>query len=170
MDERLRGRGLWIGLGGLAIVFLCVLVCGLGALAFLGVRSGPVYVPPAAGAGGGTVAPGYYYAPVGAGLLGSLGTGISLLFRFLLFGLLLLLVLRLFRHLFWGRRAWRMHAWPQPPEGREGQGQEYAAWGPWAWHRHYRGWHCPPGWGPPPREEQGESEGPAAAGPGEAAA
>ena len=31
MDERFRGKELWIGLGALGIVFLCVMLCGMGA-------------------------------------------------------------------------------------------------------------------------------------------
>jgi hypothetical protein len=33
MDEKLRGKGIWIALGALALIFLCVALVGLGVIA-----------------------------------------------------------------------------------------------------------------------------------------
>ena len=104
MDERLGGKGLLVGFGALAIIFLCLMLCGLGAMATFWMRSGPMYgegyIQPPSGEEG-AVPPQVYYGPggvgrhVGYGPLGIVGFGFSLLFKLLFFGLLLLLLVGL---------------------------------------------------------------------------
>ncbi len=161
MDERFRGKGLWIGLGALAVVFLCLMLIGFAAMATLAPRLAPAYgavpqvQPPAGTEGGAVPAPYYGYAPLrghlGGGLFGVIGFGIGLLFKFLFFGLLLLLLFRLVRHLFWGPRHWGYrHCGPywggKPPAGEEGEKPTGPPWGPRAWHHHPKGWGPPPWW------------------------
>jgi hypothetical protein len=167
MDERLREKKHWIVLGALAIVFLCVLLCALGAFGMLVVRSGPAYVQPPTGEEG-VVPPTMYHGrgPLsmgqygGWGPFGIIGFGFSLLFKLAFFGLLLLLLFGLIRRLFWGRR----HPWPpywgKPPQGKEGEKGSGAAWGPWAWHHHRKHWGPHPGWGaePEPAGREGEPD------------
>ncbi len=143
MEKHLRGKGLWIGLGVLGVLFLCLLVFGAGTMMFAG-RSAPVYVQPAPGAEGAAPLPqGYYgHGPMGLGrhggfgLFGIIGFGLGLIFKLLFFGLLALLLLGLVRRFFWGHRhpAW-MH-YGKPPKGEKWEGKPHA-WGPpWAWHHH----------------------------------
>jgi hypothetical protein len=162
MDEKFRGKGMWIGLGAVAIVFLCLMLIGFAAVAAFAPHLGPIYgvapqvQPPAGSEGGAVPAPYYGYAPLrggaGFGLFGILGFGIGLIFKLLFFGLLLLLFFRLIRHLLWGPRHWGYRHWgpcwgAKPPEGKEGQGPSGATPGPWAW-PHHRHWGPPPWWAP----------------------
>jgi hypothetical protein len=181
MDERFRGKGIWIGLAALALIFLCVMLVGFAAVATLAPRLGPAYgvvpqvQPPAGGGGEAVPAPYSGYAPIRGywGPFGLVGWGIGLIFKLLFFGLLLLLLFRLVRHLFWGPRHWGYRSWGppwggQPPEGKEGEGAPQAARGPWAWHHHPKHWSGR--WGPPPwwGSEPGESAGAGEAGGAEA--
>ncbi len=153
MDERFRRKGFWIGVGGVAIIFLCLMLCGLGALSMFATRSGPVYVQPPAGEEG-AVPPSTYpgHGPLGMGWYGGwqppgilrLGIGILTL---LFFGLLLLLFLGLIRRMFWGHRWWGPPLGYKPPQSKEGEDEPHAAWGPWAWHRHHKQWGPPSWWG-----------------------
>jgi hypothetical protein len=161
MDERFRRKGIWIGLAALALVFLCVMLVGLAAVATLAPHLGPgsVAVPEQ---GNGYVPIRGYWGP-----LGFIGWGIGLIFKLLFLGLLLLLVVRLVRHLLWGPRHWGYRGWGppwmgRPPEGKEGEGTPGAGRGPGTWHRHaghWPGhWGPPPWWGAPPEEGFGPSE------------
>lgn len=158
MDKHFRGKGLWIGLAVLGVLFLCFAMFGAGAM-MLTARSGPVYVQPPAGAEG-AVPPTQYYGhgPMGmghggAGLFGIVGMGIGFLFKLLFFGLLLLLGLGLVRRLFWDRRHWAYRHWGPPcppgtqPKGKAGEDDPHAGWGPPPWHRHGKHWGPPPWWG-----------------------
>ena len=95
MDERFRGRGIWIGLGVLAIVFLCVMLCGMGAM--FATSRGTVYVQPP-GAEEGAVAPHVYQGSFFGGRHGAIGPfafifgAIGLLLKLGFLGLLLLLL------------------------------------------------------------------------------
>jgi hypothetical protein len=141
MDERFRGRGLWIGLGAVALIFLCLLMMAGAAGAVLAPsRAAPVVVQPPAAGEGAVQPPAVYYGP---GLLGGLGYGIGVLFKLAFLGLLLLLVLGLVRRLFWGPRHWWAHYCAPVPSGEGWQGQPGGAQ-PQA-HRHW--FHR---WGPPP--------------------
>jgi hypothetical protein len=155
MDERFRGNRLWIGLGALAIIFLCVALCGFGAMASMFMRSDIGYAPapyvqPPAGEEGVVPPPTYYqdHSPLGMGRYGNTGLfgfvsgAIGLLFRLVFFGLLLLLLLGLVKRLFWGPR----HHWAcypgRPPKGKEWKGRPHPGWGPWAWHGHGAPWEA----------------------------
>lgn len=171
MDERFRGKTMWIGLGAVAIVFLCVALCGFGAMATLFLRSGSTYevvpyVQPPAGEEGAVPPPVQYgHGPVGLGRhdgwgpLGILGSGISLIFKLLLLGLLLLLLFGLVKRLLWGRWSWCPPYWHRSPEGKEGESKPQGQ-GPWAWHHHRKHWGPPPWWGaePEPAREQDEPD------------
>jgi hypothetical protein len=154
VDERFRGKGVWIGLGALGIIFLCLMLCGMGAM-FAGPR-GAVYVQPPAG-GEGPVAPPVYH---GYGPFGFILAGVGFLFKLAFFGLLLLLGLGLVKRILWGHRCWGPAPGWKSPESPQGEGNAYAAWGPWAWHRHHRRkhWGPPPWWGPPPEAEEEADE------------
>jgi hypothetical protein len=146
MDERFRGKGIWVGLGVLAIIFLCLMMCGAGVMVMLGTRVGPAYgvvpqvQPPAAEEG--AAPPAIYHGYGGSGLFAVLSSGIGLLFKLLFFGLILFLLFGLARRLFWGHRHWCPPYPGQPPEGKDWKGQPHA---PWAWH-HYRQHGRPPPW------------------------
>jgi hypothetical protein len=148
MDERYRGKGIWVGLGCLAIIFLCLMLCGAGMILMLGTRSGSVYgvvpqvQPPAVE--GGAVPPTIYYGHGGAGPFGILTSGVGLVMQLLFFGLVLLLLFGLVRRLFWGRRHWCPTYPGRPPEGKEWKGKPH---GPWAWHHHRPHGGPPPWWG-----------------------
>jgi hypothetical protein len=156
MDERFRGKKHWIGLGALAVIFLCLILCGLGAMAMVMVRSGPAcgvvpqVQPPVSQEG--AAPPAIYYGPMGMGWFGHSGPfgfilgGIRLLFGVALFGLFLLLIAGLVRRVFWGPRSWCPPYWCRPPQGKEGEGKPQEQ-GPWAWHHHRRHWGPPPWWG-----------------------
>jgi hypothetical protein len=158
MDERFRGKELWIGLGALGIVFLCVMLCGMGAFMTLVSRPGPVHMPVPQvqpPTGDGSVAPPpatyYGYGPMGAPRFGGFSF-IGGLFRLAFAGLLLLMFIGLIKRIFWGRRRWgyhhcgpggKMHGpWSPhykggPPGGKEWKGKPHAGWGPWGWHEAY---------------------------------
>jgi hypothetical protein len=137
MDERFRGKGLWMGLGVLAIVFLCVMLCGAGALGTMFMsRSGPVYgvvpqVQPPTGDEG-AVPPAYYGPGYGVPHVGFSPFGF--LFKLAFAGLFLLLLLGLIKRIFWGPRHWHRHHWGGPPRGKAWGDKPHPGWGPWAWH------------------------------------
>jgi hypothetical protein len=168
MDEGFKKYGLWIGLGAMAVIFLCIMLCGAGAMISMIGRSIPTYAPvphvaPPAAEDGSAPPQAYYYPP--APYFGSRYTGFGLfgfLFRVVCFGLVLLLVIGLFKRLLWGRRHWRYRfcgpPFPgKPPKGGEPE-QDAAEWGPWAWHRHHRRWGPPPWWGPEPESGKGGAQ------------
>lgn len=158
MDEGFKRNGLWIGLGAMAVIFLCIMLCGAGAMVSMFGRSVPAYAPvpqvaPPAAEDGAAPPQAYYYGPspfsggrhMGFGLFG-------FLFRVVSFGLVLLLAIGLFKRLLWGPRHWRhRYCGPphpgRPPKGSEGE-QGAAEWGPWSWHRRHKHWGPPPWWGP----------------------
>lgn len=140
MDERFRGKGVWIGLGALAIIFLCLMLCGLGTMAMFATSRDPVYVQPPAGEGG-VAPPPAQYSPGpwgmarhgGFGPFGIISFGLGMLFKLLFFGLFLFLLLGLVKRLFWGHRRGGLHHWGKPPQGKGWKDHPHAAWGPWAW-------------------------------------
>ena len=156
MDERFRGKGLLIGLGAMAIVFLCILLCGMGAM-FAGPRSQVYVQPPVAQESSAPPPPPalYGHGPAGvgrygvAGPLGFIFGAIGALFKLAFLGLLLLLGLGLVKRFFFGHRCWGPPPGWKPPEAQEGEGKAYAAWGPRAWHRYHRHWGPPPWWAAP---------------------
>lgn len=173
MDERFRGKGLWVGLGVLAIIFLCVMMCGVGAM-FAGPRSA-VYVQPPVAEEGVTAPPPppafYGHGPAGVSRYGAVGGpfgfilgAIGALFKLAFFGLLLLLGLGLAKRLFFGHRCWGPPpGWRPPPgwkqpEGKEGEGRSYATWGPRGWHRHHKHWGPPPWWEAPSEPDAEDDE------------
>jgi hypothetical protein len=164
MDERFRGRGIWVIAGIVGIVFVCLTLCGLGAMVTTFTRSEAVYIQPPVDEGG-AVPPQVYQSPFGMGrsaghgLFGLLASGIGLLFKMAFLGLLLLLLLGLVKRLLWGPRHWQpRHRGPhyghQPPKGKTWRGQPHA-WGPWAWH-HGKPWEAED----EPADEEGEPEDP----------
>ena len=170
MDERYRGRGLWIGLGAAAIVLMCLFLCVFGALFSVSTGSAPVYVQPPAGEEGAVAPPATYgQTPFGLGRHAGFGPlsfiagGIGLAFKLLLLGFLVLLFAGLLKHLYWGRYRWPAHHGGMPPHPRGEPDRPGAPWGPWAWHCHgKRGW--PPHSGPSPRpggdQQEDEPDGP----------
>lgn len=143
MDERsgsgLRRRKLWVGLGAVAVVFLCLAVCGLAAL-FLG----PVRAASGHWAFDG-VHPPFLGRYAGWGLL-----GISVALRLLFFGLLLLALILVLRRVLWGHHTKDPRFWGGQPGGRgEGAGHR-GAWDSETWHQHARHWGPPPWWASPP--------------------
>jgi hypothetical protein len=167
MDERFRDRRIWAIAGVAGIIFLCLMLCGMGAMAtmFLRPGTGMVTVPqvPAAPAEGAVVAPPVIYGPAGGGLFGFLAFGIGMFFKLLFFGLILLLVVGLVRRLFWGPHyGWGAHRrWAHyhglhkhghgPPVGKEWKDRAHT-WGPWA------AYWCGEPWqeGDEPSGEEGE--------------
>jgi hypothetical protein len=169
MDERFRGKGLWIGLGALALIGLCAVLC-LAAAAFFALHPGQAHrvaldVQPTAVQEGGAV-PSTYYGPAW-GMDRPRGFGpVRLFFRaglcilpLLFLGLSFVVVICLARRRCWGHGHWGPPPGTQPPEGQN-------RGGPWAWHHHGHPWGPPPGPGPAPEPpgEQGESEEPDTAG------
>jgi hypothetical protein len=146
MDEMVRRRGIWIGLGVLALITLCVMACGLGAMFFTGAARDPIYVQPPAAEEGFAPPPAYHgYGPLTAGRhaggpFSLIFAGIGFFFKLAFFGLFLLLLLGLVKRLFWGRRCWGRHYRGRPPEGKEWKGKPHHMWGPWAWHMHAERW------------------------------
>jgi hypothetical protein len=154
MNEQLRGKGIWIGLGGVAIIFLCLMLCGMGAMVTLFTRPEPAYAPapyvqPPSGEEGVAPPPSYYHGggPLGKGAHGHGGPfgfffgAIGMLFKLAFFGLLLLLLIGFVKRLMWGPRHWSYkhcgpHHWGKPPKGKEWKGRPHPPWGPWAWHGH----------------------------------
>ena len=156
MDELYKRRGLWIGLAALGFIFLCVMLCVLGAFFSITSRSGvmvgalPQAAPPA---GGESVAPPavQYYSPGPVGIHRHGGFHpFSILMKLFFFGLLLLLGIGLLKRIFWGPRRWaHYHRWAhqggKPPAGmwpkdKQGKHPPHPAWGPWAWHAHGACW------------------------------
>jgi len=150
MDEGFEKNKRWIGLGALAIIFLCVGLCMFGAMATMMFRSVPAYAPApytqAPAVEEGAVPPPLPYqghGPLGMGRGGHRGGPVGLLFGFVgglfklgFLGLLMLLFLGLVKRIFWGGRcfaphppgkAWKHKAWKHKQHG----------WGPpWTWHEH----------------------------------
>jgi len=166
MDERFRGKGLWVGLGAMAIVFLCMMLCGMGAM-FAGPRS-QVYVQPptAEESGAPPPLPAFHgRGPTSLGRYGAVGPlgfifgAIGALFKLAFMGLLLLLGLGLVVRIFRWHRCWGPPPGWKPPEGKESEGKSYAAWGPRAWHHHHKHWGPPPWWDAEP-EADAESDEP----------
>lgn len=165
MDERFRGKGIWVGLGVLAIIFLCIMMCGLGAM-FAGPRSAVYVQPPVAEEGVAAPPPpaAYGYGPAGVGHYGTVGPfgfvfgAVGALFKLAFFGLLLLLGLGLVKRLFFGRRCWGPPYGWKPPEGKEAEGKPYASWEPRSWHRRHRHWPPPPWWEAPSGPEAEDDE------------
>ena len=166
MDERLRGKGIWVGLGVLAIVFLCIMMCGMSAM-FAGPRSA-VYVQPLVAEESSAPPPQppalHGYGPSGSGRYGALGPFgfffgiIGAIFRLALFGLLLLLGMGLLKRIFFGRRCWGPPPGWRPPGGKEVDEKAYATWGPRAWHRCHRRWGPPPWWEAPSEPDTEDDE------------
>lgn len=142
MDEHLRKNKHWIGLGALAIIFMCLALCGVGAMATMFFRGGPdvaavPYVQAPAGEDG-VAAPPVTYGHSRTGMMRGgpfsfVGGAISLLFRLAFFGLLLLLLIGLVKRIFWGpgwgARHWAAHRRGMPPKGKP-----HGHWGPpWMW-------------------------------------
>jgi hypothetical protein len=142
MDEQFRKSKLWVGLAAAAILFLCVALCGLGAMVTMGARSSTVYLQPPAGQEGAAPPQVYHSNPGPWGLGGSAGTGllgfifgaVGFLFRIAFLGLILLLLFGLVRRLFWGPRHGWAHFGPRPPCGPKGWDKSHPWHGPWAWH------------------------------------
>jgi hypothetical protein len=154
MDERFQRSRLWIILGALGILFLCLMMCGLVTMAFGVMRSGPVYgtipqAPPAPGAEGAAPAQVTYSPWIAGGPLGFVVQGVGLLIKLAFVGLFVLLFFGLIRRLFWGPRHCGPGYWGKPHEGQSWRGKAHPGWGPWARH-----WH-----GEPP-EHRGEPASP----------
>jgi len=167
MDERLKGKGLLVGFGALAIVLLCLMMCGFGAMFTMSGARAPVYVQPPAVEEGAVPPPASYgHNPLHMGRHGATGPlgfvfgAIGGLFKLAFLGLLLLLLLGLVKRVFCGHRFWGPMHWGhmpggphhrgKPPEGKEWKGKPHGMWGPWAWHCH--GHYAEPG-GKPAGEE-----------------
>jgi hypothetical protein len=143
MEERFGRKRLWIGLGALGLIFLCLMACGLLTVVGLVPRPAAVVPQPGAtlgqpqGSEDGAVPPAQAYdygRPAagwfpGGGLLGLLAYGISLLFKVAFWGLLLMLLLGLVRRLFWGPR----HRC-SPGSHEHWKEHPHAGWS--AWHSH----------------------------------
>jgi hypothetical protein len=170
MDERFRGRGVWIGLGAAAILFMCLLMCVLGAFTSVTTGRAPVYVQPPVGEEGVVPPPtSYGHTHFGLGRHGGYGPfsfiagGISLAFRLLILGCLLLLFAGLLKRLCWGRRHWPAHYGGMPPRHEDDPDRHDSPWGPWAWHGHgRRHWppHGRPSQAPSDDQQEGEPDGP----------
>ncbi|MGD9047263.1 MAG: hypothetical protein PVF77_04370 [Anaerolineae bacterium] len=147
MDERFQDRRIWAIAGVAGVIFLCLMLCGMGALATMFLRSGTglVTVPqvPAPPAEAGAV-PQVYYGPGGGGLFGFLTYGLGMFFKLMFLGLILLLAFGLVKRILWGPRHWGPHRrWAHyygphkhrhgPPGGKEWKGRAHP-WGPWAAH------------------------------------
>jgi hypothetical protein len=171
MDKHFGRKGMWFALGALALVFMCILLCGAAATVFAP-RGGGGWVQAPAVEDGAVPPAVVYHGHGGWGPLGILGAGLGLLFKLAFFGLLIVLLLRLVRRLFWG--GW--HTCPPPwygpwqgasqgASGGEGEAPAPGAgWGPppwkhhaWRHHRHHR-WGPPPWWGPQPPGQAPERE------------
>ena len=89
MYERVRGKGLWVGMGCLSVLFLCLLLAGAAAsVLFAPARLVPSYGgPPVAGEGAVPPQAGLDFHP-----LGFLFFGVRALFKVAFLGLLLLLL------------------------------------------------------------------------------
>lgn len=165
MDKRFGRWGMWVALAMVALLFFCVVVGCFGAAAISTLRPAGAWMPPQGGEGGAVPPTVFYPAHGGWGPLGVLGAGMSLFLKLLLVGLLVLLLFRLVRRLFWGRwhtcSPYGYGPWKGVPQGVPGGEAEDpdagTAWGPppWkrhAWRHHHRAWGPPPWWGSPPEE------------------
>jgi hypothetical protein len=152
MDERFRGKGMWIGAAALAIIFLCVMLCALGAMGTMFARTTVPAVPyvPQASEDGAVSPPVYQgHGPLGMGRLGHSGPfglffgAVGALFKLAFLGVLALLFLGLIKRVIWGPRHWH-HAYAgKPPTAEEWKTwkQKHHGWGPpWAWHCHGAPW------------------------------
>ncbi len=168
MDERVRGKGLWVGLGCLALLFLCLLLAGAALFVmFAPARVAPGYVqPPAAGEGAVQTPATCDFCP-----LGILFSGVRALFKVAFLGLLLLLLFGLGRRFFWGPYHWWPHYCTPGPTGKGPEGQPGGAPHHTHWRRHgHPFWGPPPWWGPAPERPADEGEAPDAPDAGEAEA
>ncbi len=165
-----KSKGIVVGLGALALMGLCLMLC-FGGAAFTMMHRGSVYgampyVQPPAGEEGG-VAPPVYHGPGfsgrgfhgGFGPFGLLFFGVGMIFKLLFCGLVLFLFIGLVK---WfchgGPWFWRPPYWGKPPQGEEGENNSPFVRGPWAWHHHGRHWG-PFSWcGPTPEPESGGQE------------
>jgi hypothetical protein len=138
MDDRFRGKRVWILFGALGILFACLMLCGLATMAFSVMRSGPVYgVMPQAPGSDGVAPPQVYYSPWGVGgPIGFLARGAGFFLKLTFVGLFVLLFLGLIRRIFWSRHHCPPGYWGKPPEGRDWEGKAHPGWGPWARHWH----------------------------------
>lgn len=146
MDERFKGKGLWIGLGALVIVFLCIGLCALGAMGMMFTRTSVAPVPyvPQVTEDGAVPPPVYQgHGPIGMGRLGHAGPFgffggvIGFFFKLAFFGLILLLFLGLIKRICWGPRHWRYAHPGKPPTPEEWKKwkHKHHGWGPpWTWH------------------------------------
>jgi len=148
MDEQFRRNKLWIGVAAVVILFMCVALCGLGAMASIGARSSTVYLLPPTSEEGAAPPPIYNAGPASSGLGSRAYTGpfsfifgaVGFLFKVAFLGLILLLLLGLVRRLFWGPRHGWAHVGPRPPCGPESSHRSHPWHGPWAWHAHGQPW------------------------------
>ena len=170
MEPRFGRKRLWIGLGALGLVFLCLVACGLLTLVglvprptALGPQPGTAFeqpqgsedgaVPPAQAYGYGRPAVGWF---PGGGLLGLMAYGISFLFKLAFWGLLLMLLLGLVRRLFWGPRHWC-----RPGSHEHWKEHPHAGWRDWHPHgAHARGKPDVEGEGDEPTAPNAEYSGP----------
>lgn len=155
MDERFRGKGLWFGLGAVALIFLCLLLITGAAIAVLvPSRVAPVYVQPPAAGEGAMQPPVMYHSP---GLLGGLAFGLKMLLGLGFLGLFMILLFGMVRRLFWG-----LGYCASVPSGQGRQGQPGGGAQPHThWRRHWHhAWGPPPWWGPAPGHTAGEGEAP----------
>ena len=148
MDERFKRKPLFIGLGAMAIIFLCIVLCGFGAMvtAFAGRTAQPPIYAPAPIAEEGAAPPpasyGHNTGPMGVGRHGTMGPfgfilgGIGMIFKLAFSGLLLLLLLGLVKRILWGPSHWGHHHRHWPPKGKVWKHGPPPRWGPWAWHCH----------------------------------
>lgn len=146
MDERFKRKPLLIGLGALALIFLCIMLCGFGAMVTMFTSrtvQPPMYVPAPAAEEGAQPPPAYYNhspGPMGGSRHGAMGPfsfvlrGIGLMFKLAFFGLLFFLLLGLVKRIFWGPGHWGHHHRHWPPKGKEWKHRHPPRWGPWAWH------------------------------------
>jgi hypothetical protein len=174
MDEFFRNKKVWIGLAALGAIFLCVMLCAVGAFAATAMRSGlayggvPLVQPPASGEIVG--APSVCYCPAWHGGLGPFG----FLFRMAFFVLGLFLLLGLARRIFWGRRCWaRYHGYHHHhhrhpgrfwagrwEEGQPGKRPPHPGYDPFPWWA----WCCGYGDEAPAGEAKDETAGEAGSG------
>lgn len=155
MDERFGRKGLWIGLGAAALIFLCLML--MAGAAFVAVlapsRVAPVYVQPPTAGEGALQPPAVYYG--GSGPSGGLFSGVAMLFKLAFLGLFLLLLLGVVRRLAWGPHHYWAHGGAPVPPSHGGEG---AAGG---WHGHWpHSWGPRPSRGPAPGRARGENEEP----------
>ncbi|MGC9333441.1 MAG: hypothetical protein ACP5JJ_04785 [Anaerolineae bacterium] len=144
--EKRFGKRLWVGLGVLGFVFLCLMSCGLLVLVELMRPAAAVSqpgavlgqppadadgaVPPVQDGACGRPAAGWFPS---RGPLGFLAFGIGLIFKVAFWGLLLMLLLGMVRRLFWGTRHWCRPAWDERWKDRPHTG--WRAWHPYGVHR-----------------------------------